>query len=151
MKVGDKVRWLEDGDIGEITAIGDRVHVKWPKVDQAIRYTLDEMEKHTAPVAPTPPPPPPASLSVLSEAQAVVEGPRRETYGHPRDNHSRTAAMWGAYLGKKLKPGETITMRDVCQLNSLQKISRDANKPHRDNLVDQAGWAANAEMVEEPA
>lgn len=87
----------------------------------------------------------PPKVSVLEEASNVVNGPRRETYGHPRDNHSRTAAMWSAYLGIP------ISMRQVCMLNALQKISRDVNKAHRDNLVDLAGWAANAEMVEEGA
>lgn len=32
-------------------------------------------------------------------------------------------------------------------LNILQKISRDANAPHGDNLVDIAGFAENAHRV----
>jgi hypothetical protein len=113
-------------------------------LDNAFYYPPESLEI----VSDTPPAPAPAE-SILDEARRVVDGPRRETYGHPRENHARTAAMWTAYLGKKLLPGATISMRDVCQLNSLQKISRDANAPHRDNLVDQAGWARNAEMVTE--
>jgi hypothetical protein len=94
-------------------------------------------------LTPVEPPSPPAS--VLSEASTVVDGPRRETYGHPKENHARTAAMWNGFLANKLKA--PLTMRDVCWLNILQKASRDANANHRDNLVDTAGWARNAELV----
>lgn len=80
--------------------------------------------------------------SILAEAHAIVDGARRLSYGHPRDNHQRTASMWAAYLGRPITP------RDVCMLNALQKISRDAHRPGRDNLVDLAGWARNAELVE---
>ena len=83
-------------------------------------------------------------MDILKEAARVVDGPRQESYGHPLRNHARTAALWSAYLGV------TITPRQVCMLNSLQKISRDANRAKRDNLVDLAGWARNAEMVSEP-
>lgn len=76
----------------------------------------------------------------LSEAAEVVDGPRREAYGHPADNHTRTAMMWTAYLGINVTP------RMVCMLNMLQKISRDRHSAQHDNLVDLAGWARNAEM-----
>lgn len=91
----------------------------------------------------------PAGETVLDEAAQIVDGPRRHTYGHPRDNHARTAAIWTAQLSRKLKPGERITPRDVCLLNAGQKLAREVNRPHRDNLVDLAGWARNAELVDE--
>lgn len=81
--------------------------------------------------------------SVLDEAAAIVEGARRDSYGTPAENHGRTAALWSAYLGVE------ITARQVCLMNILQKISRDAHRPHRDGLVDIAGYALNAELVEE--
>lgn len=81
-------------------------------------------------------------ISVLSEAYEIVHGRRGEDYGHPLDNHTRTAAFWSTYLGK------TITPEDVCWLNILQKISREMNRPTRDNLVDTAGYVANIEMVQ---
>lgn len=76
----------------------------------------------------------------LAEASEVVDGPRRATYGHPAENHTRTAMMFSAYLGI------VVTPRMVCMLNALQKISRDRHADHHDNLVDLAGWARNAEM-----
>ena len=84
-------------------------------------------------------------MSILDDAAKAVDGPRRSTYGHPRDNHTRTAALWSAFLGISL------SARQVCMMNILQKVSRDAHGvAHRDTLVDIAGYARNAEMLEEP-
>lgn len=80
--------------------------------------------------------------SILSEAEAIVGGARRADYGTPLANHSRTAALWSVYLGI------TVTPRQVCMMNVLQKVSRDANAPKRDNLVDIAGYAENANLCE---
>lgn len=78
--------------------------------------------------------------NVLDEAASVVLGDRRAFYGPPKINHTRTAAMWSAYLGVQVSPHQ------VCLMNILQKISRDANRQKIDNLVDIAGYALNAEM-----
>lgn len=80
---------------------------------------------------------------ILTEAQSIVDGPRRDDYGHPAVNHGRTAALWSAYLGVE------VSARQVCMLNILQKVGRDAHREKRDNLVDIAGWARNAELVGE--
>ena len=83
--------------------------------------------------------------TVLEEARRVV-AERRASYGSPAKNHAMTAALWSAYLGVPVTP------RDVCHLNGLQKVSRDrTGTPKRDNLVDIAGFAENAQMVEEPS
>lgn len=82
--------------------------------------------------------------TILEEAAAIVSGPRREAYGHPAENHGRTAQLWATYLGC------TVTARDVCMLNVLQKVGRDKHKPGRDNLVDIAGYAENAQLCERP-
>jgi hypothetical protein len=82
---------------------------------------------------------------VLDEARAAVYGARRESYGTPYTNHSRTAVMWSAYLdGKKV-----LTPRDVCMLNILQKVSRDRYRETHDNVVDIAGYAENAALCDE--
>lgn len=80
--------------------------------------------------------------SPLSEATAIVYAGRQH-YGTPRENHERTAALWSAYLGVP------ITARQVCICNVLQKVSRDAHQPGRDNLVDIAGYAENAHLCGE--
>ncbi len=79
--------------------------------------------------------------SILTEAAHLVHGERRAAYGDPSVNHGRTADLWSSYLGVPITP------RQVCMMNILQKISRDAFAPKHDNLVDIAGYAANAEML----
>ena len=81
-------------------------------------------------------------MTILEEAAKAVDGPRNEDYGHPLDNHGRTAALWSAYLGIPITPEQ------VCFLNVLQKISRGMNRITRDTLVDIAGYARNVEMVQ---
>ena len=83
--------------------------------------------------------------SILAEAEAIVHGDRQADYGTPLENHSRTAALWSAYLG------HPVTARQVCMLNILQKISRDVHHSKRDNLVDIAGYAENANLCEAAA
>lgn len=78
--------------------------------------------------------------SVLFEAESLVHGARRQSYGTPAENHGRTAAMWSAYLGVP------INAQDVCMLNVLQKVSRFKHGQARDNLVDIAGYAENANL-----
>lgn len=85
------------------------------------------------------------SSSILTEAARAVDGPRRDDYGSPHNNHTRTAAMWSAYLGV------TVTAEQVCFMNILQKVSRAANRVTRDTLVDIAGYARNVELVQSKA
>lgn len=80
--------------------------------------------------------------SILSEAADIVGGSRQADYGTPLANHSRTAALWSAYLGIP------VTARQVCMMNVLQKVSRDVHHSKRDNLVDIAGYAENANLCE---
>lgn len=79
--------------------------------------------------------------TILEEASRVVDGERNDSYGRPSQNHQRTADLWSAFLGRRITPDQ------VCICNMLQKISRHANSWKRDNLVDIAGYARNAEMV----
>lgn len=87
--------------------------------------------------------------TVLDEAAAIVDGPRREKYGEPGDNHGATAAFWTTYLRRRglLADGAELDGRDVCWMNVFQKGSRDAHVRQRDNLVDGAGFLRNAEIV----
>lgn len=89
-----------------------------------------------------------SSQTVLEEANALVYGDRQANYGHPYDDYTRTARMWEAILG--MAP-YTITPRIACLMMAAVKISREVNKPKRDNLVDLAGYAACAHMCTERA
>lgn len=89
------------------------------------------------------------STDILTEAREAVSGDRMRHYGHPADNHACTAAMWSAYLSRTLGLTVKLSAEDVCMLNILQKVSREANLPKRDNLVDIVGYARNVELIQE--
>lgn len=72
-----------------------------------------------------------------------MHGDRQDAYGHPFHDFSRTAAMWSAILGT------TVTPAQVGLCMCAVKISRECNKPKRDNLTDLAGYAATVQMVRE--
>ncbi len=83
--------------------------------------------------------------SILDEAKEAVYGPRQAAYGDPRLNHGCTAAMFSAYVSRKYGIKLDFDRRDIPIFNMLQKISRDAHRPQRDNMRDVAGYAENAE------
>ena len=83
---------------------------------------------------------------MLQEAQRITTNDRNDSYDHPSRNHTQTAALWSAYLTRKLN--SPITARDVCWMQTLLKASRDSYKPARDHLVDGAGYLGNAEVVD---
>ena len=80
--------------------------------------------------------------SILQEAQRLVHGPRGDNYGHPTDDFARTGRMWGAILGLPDIPPETV---GLCM--AAVKISREVNRPKRDNRVDLAGYAETIDMI----
>ena len=85
--------------------------------------------------------------TILEEAARITSADRNKTYGPPRDNHSRTAALWRAYLSG-IPDNRLLDYRDVCWLNVLQKASRDVHCRKRDNIVDGAGFIRNIEMAD---
>jgi hypothetical protein len=85
--------------------------------------------------------------SVLEEAQRLVNGARGSDYGHPLDNHTATAELFAIYCERKYGMRILFDADDVCWFNILQKCSRDANAPKRDNLVDVSGYAENIQIV----
>lgn len=82
-------------------------------------------------------------MSILSEAEKVINGGRQDTYGNPENSFKIIANLWSAYLnGKFAKP---ITAIDVAHMMALFKIARMlGQKPCRDNYVDAAGYIAIA-------
>ena len=79
--------------------------------------------------------------SVLIESQGLVHGDRNASYGHPLDDFTRTAKMWSAILRCEVKPEQV----GLCMI--AVKLSRECNKPKRDNLVDIAGYAETIEWL----
>ena len=80
------------------------------------------------------------SETVLQEAQRLVHGDRGADYGHPLDDFSRTALIWSAILGVQV----TAEQVGLCMIGV--KLSRQCNKPKRDNMVDAAGYAETVQM-----
>ena len=81
--------------------------------------------------------------SILAEAHRLVHGVRGEDYGHPYEDFSRMAKIWSAILGVDVTPEQVA----LCMIGV--KISRECNKPKRDNRVDIAGYAEALDMVVE--
>jgi hypothetical protein len=79
--------------------------------------------------------------SVLAEADRIVNGPRRESYGHPLDDYTRTAAMWSGFLGVE------ISAEDALAMMVMLKLSREKHRPGRDNRVDAAGYVACLDLT----
>lgn len=84
--------------------------------------------------------------SVLLEAEGLVHGDRQESYGHPIDDFACTAAMWSAWLEHKTGLPIVLMPEDVGCLMVLLKMSRQAHRPKRDNLVDGAGYCETVQM-----
>lgn len=82
-------------------------------------------------------------MSILLEADNIVSNDRQADYGHPLDDFTKTAKMWSVILGVEIEP-EKIPL---CMI--AVKISRELNRPKRDNLVDMAGYAKTLSMVYE--
>jgi len=84
-----------------------------------------------------------AKVSVCEEADSLVCGQRGGSYGHPIEDFSRTAKLWGAILGIPVTPQQVgLCMTQV-------KVSRECHAHKRDNLVDIAGYAQTVQMIED--
>ena len=79
--------------------------------------------------------------TILDEAKRIVYGERGENCGHPFEDFSRTAQIWSAILGIDVEPEQVA----LCMVGL--KISREVNRPKRDNVVDGAGYFENLDMV----
>ena len=84
------------------------------------------------------------SNTILDEAKGLVHGDRGEDYGHPGEDFARTGKIWGAILGIPDVPPAKVAM---CMVGV--KLSRECNKPKRDNRIDGAGYFETMDMCSE--
>jgi len=70
----------------------------------------------------------------VDEAKSLVYGNRNADYGHPLDDFHKTALIWQAILGVP------VTEEQVALCMVGVKISRECNRPKRDNIVDGIGY-----------
>jgi len=68
---------------------------------------------------------------------------RGSSYGHPRQDFSRTAIMWSAILGTPV----TAEQIPLCMI--ALKISRECHSHNPDNAEDIKGYAKTLEMLYE--
>jgi len=83
------------------------------------------------------------SESILAEAERIINGPRNDDYGNARTDYTRTAALFNLITGRDLSPEEGVVFM-LCV-----KLSREAHKHKRDNLVDFCGYAELLNQMEE--
>lgn len=43
-------------------------------------------------------------MSILTEAEGLINGDRQKAYAHPWENFSQTAALWSPILGVQVTP-----------------------------------------------
>lgn len=81
--------------------------------------------------------------TIMEEAQRIVGGARRESYGHPSIQFGRLAKLGSAIFEKEISSFQVALF--LIQL----KISRLMNKPTRDGFVDLVGYTQCAYLIDE--
>lgn len=85
--------------------------------------------------------------SILAEAERIVHGPRRASYGHPARNFGRIAALWNAYIEGK-DGSKDLDATDVAMMMILLKMARILHsKDDRDGHTDIVGYAACSAII----
>lgn len=69
---------------------------------------------------------------------------RGSDYGHPKEDFTRTSALWSAFLGIHIDPAQVPVMM------ILLKCSREKHKHKQDNIDDIQGYAETINMLYEP-
>lgn len=90
--------------------------------------------------------------TICQEADRLVSHDRGNDYGHPLEDFSRTGSLWAPILSEwaKMTDGEEPVSPELVGLCMIAlKISREINRPKRDNRVDIAGYAKCLEMINE--
>jgi len=99
-------------------------------------YAIPKLRLPDVPKDPAP------RLTILEEAQDLVNGDRQKSYGDAYESFDRIAKMWSAYKGIKITP------KDVASMMILMKVSRSVTSSKRDNWVDMAGYAELGSQIE---
>lgn len=86
----------------------------------------------------------PYKVDILEEASRLVNGPRQQSYGHPKDNFTDIGRMWGTVLDLPDISPEKVGLMMVCL-----KACREKYQHKLDNLVDLAGFAKTIQLISE--
>ncbi len=85
--------------------------------------------------------------TLTQEAEELINGPRRQSYGPIEESSRRLAEAWSSLLSSKLK--ESITPEETMLMMVMLKLLRETQEHKRDNLVDAVGYILLAEKVHE--
>jgi phage FluMu protein Com len=86
-----------------------------------------------------------STQNILTEASAIINGERLDTYGKPEDSFKIIARFWKIYLAARPKLPESLNALDVAHMMTLFKLARLlGQKPERDNYRDACGYLAIA-------
>ena len=78
---------------------------------------------------------------ILDTAKELTCGDRNRDYGPPKENHTRIAALWNAYIFGM--PKNELNAVDVILMMDLVKTARLQESPdHADSWVDKCGYSA---------
>lgn len=86
----------------------------------------------------------PYKVNILEEADRLVNGPRQQSYGHPKDNFTDIGRMWGTLLDLPDIPPEKVGLMMVCL-----KACREKYQHKLDNLTDGAGFFKTIQLIKE--
>lgn len=84
----------------------------------------------------------PEKESILQEAERIVNGDRQADYADPVENFDRIAKIASILNGREM------TSKECCIVMIAVKLSREANKPKRDNRVDLCGYIHILDKIE---
>lgn len=86
---------------------------------------------------------------ITSEAEKLVLGQRNVDYGHPLDNFTDVAAGWSVLVGTPISAKQVPLMMEWLKLCRNKQSLRATGNFHTDTLIDQAGYALTAQILEE--
>lgn len=85
-------------------------------------------------------------MTLLQEAEELINGQRKEDYGDAKACFKRIAAFWSDYLCHR--DHSELSCHDVANMMILLKVARDANNPgQRQNHTDIAGYSGLTERI----
>lgn len=79
--------------------------------------------------------------SILSEAERLVNGPKRADYGSVEESFKAIASAWSIVLKREITPHQVA----LCMAGL--KLCREAHAPKRDNRVDGAAYFYLADLL----
>lgn len=85
-------------------------------------------------------------MSILQEADSLINGSRKEEYGSAGDEYARLANSVNANFAEKIKV--PFTAEDMLWFMVLLKVNRAIHNPEsRDSRVDCAGYIGLVDQV----